>query len=326
VSVLLGNGDGTFQPAQTYAVGPNVNGIAVGDFTGTGVLDLVAVSYNYFGTVSVLMGNGDGTFQPAVTYPTGQLPYSVAVGDLTGNGILDLIVPVLNVDQQTTGVSVLLGNGDGTFQAPVTYPAGPGGPAVSVALADFTGDGIPDIAVTQVGYPGSVSVLEGNGDGTFQPPPTSYAVGLDPRLMAVGDFNGDGFPDVAVSNWNNGGDSTVSVLLNAGDGTPAPASAHHTALAALTARPLSAAPLSAPLALPGLQAPGPLTVSGTDTPPQPTQAAPATVTTGLLVNVQAISPSKLPLCWVRDDRDAGFAGWEDLRTDGLLADLTWAGW
>jgi hypothetical protein len=209
VSVLLGNGDGTFQPAVSYAAGSIPWSVAVGDFNGDGKLDL-AVANAGSDNVSVLLGNGDGTFQPAVNYAAGVSPNSVAVGDFNGDGKLDLALA-----DNGGGVSVLLGNGDGTFQPAVSYAAGTF--PYSVAVGDFNGDGKLDLAVADNG--GGVSVLLGNGDGTFQPA-VSYAAGSIPWSAAVGDFNGDGKLDLAVANW---GSNNVSVLLGNGDGTFQPA-------------------------------------------------------------------------------------------------------
>src|ERR1022692_3750501 len=138
VSVLLGNGDGAFQPAVTYAAGTYTESIAVGDFNGDGKLDLVVTNnLSSGGTVSVLLGNGDGTFQAPRTYGVGASPYGVAVGDFNGDGKLDLAV----TNSGSSGsVSVLLGNGDGTFQPALNSAAGTD--LLSVAVGDFSGDGI----------------------------------------------------------------------------------------------------------------------------------------------------------------------------------------
>jgi hypothetical protein len=215
VSVLLGNGDGTFQPAVQYAVGSFPEGIAAGDFNGDGHLDL-AIANSGSHDVSVLLGNGDGTFQPQVTYAVGSQPQSIVTGDFNNDDRTDLAV----TDTFDNTVSVLLGNGDGTFQPQATYAVG--SYPYGIAAGDFNGDGHLDLAVTNQGtYPshaGTVSVLLGNGDGTFQPQVT-YAVGSNPEGIVAGDFRGDGHLDLATANNDLGGPGTVSVLLGNGDGT-----------------------------------------------------------------------------------------------------------
>jgi hypothetical protein len=208
VSVLLGNGDGTFQNALGYPTNFSVYSVAVGDFNGDGKLDLVIVGSG--DSVGVLLGKGNGTFQKEVDYPVGAFPISVAVGDLNGDGKLDLVV----ADSNSNAVSILLGNGDGTFQNQENYATGID--PFSIALGDFNGDGNLDLAVTNY-VSNTVSVLLGNGDGTFQGQKT-YATGSEPNSVAVGDFNGDGKLDLVVTNsYSN--NNTVSVLLGNGNGT-----------------------------------------------------------------------------------------------------------
>jgi hypothetical protein len=143
VSVLLGNGNGTFQAAVNYAAGDDPDSVAVADFNGDGKADLAVA--NYLGNnVSVLLGNGNGTFQAAVNYGVSSGPYSVAVGDFNGDGKADLAVANYDSDN----LSVLLGNGDGTFQAVMNYGVGASKPS-SVVVGDFNGDGKADLAVTK---------------------------------------------------------------------------------------------------------------------------------------------------------------------------------
>jgi hypothetical protein len=212
VSVLLGNGDGTFQPEVTYPVGNKPDAIAAGDFTGNGRVDLALANWGD-GTVSVLMGNGDGSFQPQVIYPVGNQPDAVVAGDFTGDGRLDLAAA--NSGDGT--VSVLLGNGDGTYKPAVEYTVG-SNPSAIVA-GHFTESGHLDLATTNSGtypaYGSTISLLFGNGDGTFQPQVT-YRVGESPGAIVAGDFTGSGRLDLAVANHGAG---TVSVLLGNGDGT-----------------------------------------------------------------------------------------------------------
>ena len=210
VSVLLGNGDGTFQLPQTFATGSQPTAVTLGDMNGDGKLD-VAVANVQNNSVSVLLGNGDGTFQTAKTFATGSYqtsPSSVALGDVNGDGTLDLVVASF-----TSGtVSVLMGTRDGTFTSPQTLATG--NAPFSVALGDVNGDGKLDLAVTNIGD-NTVTVLLGNGDGTFGAQQT-FATGHGPFSLALGDVNGDGTLDLAVTNESS---NTVSVLLGNGDGT-----------------------------------------------------------------------------------------------------------
>jgi len=249
VSVLLGNGDGTFQPAVQYATLSYANGLSTalfaGDFTGDGHIDLAVAGYNFntppVGEISVLLGNGDGTFQPAVEYALGSsIPYSIVAGNFSGDGKLDLAAVGYNYNSVTNiyagEVAVLLGNGDGTFQAPVTYAVGVSPNAIvgvavgepAIVAGDFTGDGRLELAVANY-VSNNVSILLGNGDGTFQPA-VQYAVGLAPDLIVAGDFTGGGRLDLAVGYRGNedfypvgNNPGGVSVLLGNGDGTFQPA-------------------------------------------------------------------------------------------------------
>jgi FG-GAP-like repeat/Abnormal spindle-like microcephaly-assoc'd, ASPM-SPD-2-Hydin len=211
VSVLFGNGDGTFQSPisfnPTYA--PSALGIV--DFNHDGKLDL-AIGEQYAGIsqVQIYFGNGDGTFREGGSYTVGTVPRSIAVSDFRGDGKLDLAVAC----SLSSGVSVLLGNGDGTFQQAVTYAANE---AYWVAATDLNGDGKPDLAAASFSLGTSpptteVSVLFGNGDGTFQPP-TTYPTGGENTYIAVGDFNGDKKPDLIVTDPLN---NDILELLNTG--------------------------------------------------------------------------------------------------------------
>src|SRR5439155_1125795 len=119
VSILLGNGDGTFQAAQNITVGGRPTGLAVGDFNGDGIADLaIAIPMGFGnGTVMILLSRGDGSFQTPQNFGVGVQPWSVAVADFNGDGLLDLAVTNSDGDS----LSILLGNGGGTFQGAVNY-------------------------------------------------------------------------------------------------------------------------------------------------------------------------------------------------------------
>jgi hypothetical protein len=206
VSVLLGNGNGTFQSAVNFAVGVFPNAVAVADVNGDGRPDLV-VTNDGTNSVSVLLGNGDGTFQSAVNYGVGPHPNSVAVADVNGDGHPDLVVANYGSSSSPGNtVSVLLGNGDGTFQSAVNYTVGKS--PRFLAVADVNGDGHPDLITANLNS-NTVSVLLGNGNGTFKAA-QNFGVGAYPTAVAVGDVNGDGIPDLVAA---NAGSDNVSVLL-----------------------------------------------------------------------------------------------------------------
>jgi hypothetical protein len=212
VSILIGNGDGTFQPQVDYATAGEPNGVAVADLNRDGNIDLVTSDYTP-GKVSVLLGNGDGTFRAHADYATGDLPDVVIIGDFNRDGILDLATanPGPGFCCGTT-VSILLGKGDGTFRRHVDFVAG--NVPNNLVTGDFNRDGNLDLAVTK-GHSDSVAILLGNGDGTFQAS-VDYPAGSCPGFPVAVDFNADGNLDLAIS---DGCDNVVSVLVGNGDGT-----------------------------------------------------------------------------------------------------------
>ncbi len=205
VSILLGNGDGTFKNHVEFAAGSSTIGVNAGDFNGDGKLDLV-VSNFYMGTVSLLLGNGDGTFQAPVAFQAGEAPDSIAVGDFNKDGKLDIAVSNSFNSSNGMNVTVLLGNGDGTFLAPMQYDSGDAGGALTAA--DFDGDGKLDL-VTE--GQGPAAVLYGNGDGTFRPH-LDYGSDLGWTSVTAAELTGNGGMDLVGGSLNNGG--SVAVLLN----------------------------------------------------------------------------------------------------------------
>jgi hypothetical protein len=219
VNILLGSGDGTFQAAVPYGTGGNfADSGVVADINGDGKLDVIVS--NKSGGVGVLLGIGDGTFQPAVTY--GSDAFWTTVGDVNGDGKPDLVF-VNSRDLDDGEVRVLFGNGDGTFRSGGTYDAGGIG-SWKIAMADINGDGKPDLLVAnRLFFSESVTVLLGNGDGTFQAA-LSFKPGGDPWSIAVADLNGDNKPDLVVADLSLSDGSKeggVGVLMNnKGDTTP----------------------------------------------------------------------------------------------------------
>ena len=187
--------------------GASPNSVAVADFNGDGILDLAVTDLNSY-IVAILLGDGAGNFTSKYSYQIGVDPEYVAVGDFNGDGRPDLAIA-----NQGGTLTVLLGNGDGSFTATASPTTGV---AFSVAVGDFNQDGIPDLAVPNSNTD-TVTIFLGNGDGTFTAKgsfPTGGAVG-NPISVAVGDFNGDGIPDLAVANNSD----NLTILLGKGDGT-----------------------------------------------------------------------------------------------------------
>lgn len=216
VSILVGNGDGTFGAKTDFDIAANVYAIVIADFNGDTQPDLATASTIFtpsqvnVSQVSVLFGNGNATFQPRVDYSLSNsaFPTSIAAGDFNGDGRKDLVT----ANQSAGNASVLLNQGNGTFAPPVYYPIG--FTSTSVAIADFNEDGKLDLAVT-CWNPSGVSVLLGKGDGTF------FAAASHPTTqgsfeIATADFNADNNVDVITSNLMS---SAISVMLGNGDGT-----------------------------------------------------------------------------------------------------------
>src|SRR5882672_5210322 len=218
VSVLLGNGDGTFRAHVDYLTGVGSTSLAIGDFNNDGKKDVAVAnicsdSSCVASSVSILLGNGDGTFQPHVDYATGPGALAIAVGDLSGDGKPDLVTA-----DYFDAVSVLLGKGDGSFRPNVDYSVLHGSAPEAVVIADFNGDHKPDLATANY-YGGNISVFLGNGDGNFQPDSDQPRLFTNPSAIAAEDLNGDGNVDIVVDDINNNIADAIAILFGNGDGT-----------------------------------------------------------------------------------------------------------
>lgn len=212
MEVLPGNGDGTFAlPIETRVpYGGGGPGLAVADFNGDGKLDVALPGeFNHFFGTAIMLGNGDGTFRGDGYYSYSE-PQFAATADLLGDGIVD----VVTADDEGGNIGLLIGYGDGMFQRPVTYETWF---PTWVAVGDFNGDGRPDLVAANAGSPQSftsstVTIFSNNGDGTFQTG-ASYQAGKSLNYVVVGDFNGDGQPDLVAIDDLGGAAIT---LLNTG--------------------------------------------------------------------------------------------------------------
>lgn len=240
ISVLIGNGDGTFKIAQSTAVGIKPDGVAVADFNADGVPDLAVSNYGDE-TLSILIGNGDGTFKKAIPYALPAAPGGLTVADFNGDGKPDVAVLYFN-----GSIAILVGKGDGTLATSVNVGTAGHPSSGGIASGDFNKDGTPDLVIVSnsgiqillgVGdgtfqqtpflitqsqhvssfvvadldpdgnldlcFPaGLLQVLLGNGDGTFKPA-TSFPAPLNASPSAVADFNSDGKPDVVVTGFDS---------------------------------------------------------------------------------------------------------------------------
>ncbi len=229
VSVPLGNEDGTFKAARSYSAGVQPVSIASGNLNGSNIPALVVANYcgsdltcSTAGSVAVFLADDKGVYRLSSTYTVGAGPVSVALADLKGDRNLDIVA----LNRLDKSASVMLGLGDGTFRMPMTFSLA--GAPVAIAVGDLNKDGKPDLAVLEdcgsakCSQAGSVEILMGAGDGSFQSV-SSYPAGYSPVSVAVGAINGDKNLDLVVANRCGGKDAscqspgTATVLI--GDGT-----------------------------------------------------------------------------------------------------------
>lgn len=254
ISILLNNGDGTFATKTDSAVPGNPSSVAIVDLNGDGKNDVVVANQITAGCISVFLGNGDGTFQTRVDHTASANPVAMRVADMDADGEPDVIVAgtglgffkglgdgtfaamttILNTgyaNSVTVGhldgdtkmdiavthnarLTVLLGNGDGTFPLFRTFQTGASD--LSVGMGDFNGDGLNDLAETHYSGPTyEIAVLLNLGGGDFGTPAT-FATGVNPKSLMIGDVDADGNRDLVCVNV---GSYTVGILRGKGDGT-----------------------------------------------------------------------------------------------------------
>jgi len=206
VSILLGNGDGTFRLDSYASVHTGPVAITQADFNRDGNLDLAVVN-SLTGDVSILLGNPDGTFRAAPQLVVGSAPTGIKAGDFNGDGIPDLAVADGSLGQQL--VYIFLGNGDGTFRSGGTVPVG--NEPFALVAHDFNHDGKTDLAVANLAS-NNLSVLLGNGNGTFAPA-VNYPAGIGPLSIRAGAFHHGGHVDLAAC-----ADVSAEILVFMGNG------------------------------------------------------------------------------------------------------------
>lgn len=208
LSILFGNGDGSFKEQQQLRVSVEPRALTLSDYNGDGRTD-IAVACAGSDQVVLFLGLAGGRFSEGPRYPVQRTPISIAAGDVNGDQKPDLVVALRN-----DKIAVLLGNGDGTFTPGSRYEYGD--TPTSLALADLNQDGRQDLLVTNGGpMSNAVTVWTGDGDGSFRNP-VDYRTGKRPLSVSFADFNNDHKTDLLVINGER--DSFV-VFLGNGNGT-----------------------------------------------------------------------------------------------------------
>lgn len=208
LSILIGNGDGTFHDQVQLHVCQEPRSLATGFFNADAFPDVV-LACSGSDQIAVLFGRADGKFEEGPQYPVHRTPIAIASDDLNGDHVADLVVALRN-----DKVKVFIGLGNGEFRHGAQYEYGD--TPTSVALADLNADGVVDLVVTNGGpMSNAVSIWIGNGDGTFRQP-TDYRSGKRPLGVSFADFNNDRIRDLLVI---NGERDSFSTFLGNGDGT-----------------------------------------------------------------------------------------------------------
>ena len=210
-----GLGDGTFDSPVLFGAGSTPLFLATADLNGDGNPDIVATYFNAY-VVGVMLGDGAGHFTLPILYPTGNHPHHVVLADFNLDGILDIAVS----NSGEASVSVLLGNGsnhvgDGTFAPASALTLN--SPCTGIVAGDVNGDGKPDLLATE-NNTGSIAILLGNGNGTFQVAAHRYVSGT-PYNVFLDDVTGDGKLDALICFAAGNAQTGLGIAHGNGDGT-----------------------------------------------------------------------------------------------------------